>query len=208
MDNRLNEYLQKLEAALGALGVEQRTGELREMRQHIEAMVARQIELGQSPDEALTEALEQFGPPQRVGRSLCAARAGESPGRVLTAVLGALTIYVWFSGMSSLLFGAAQGLLGWVAWLIPLVMAVLSSFGAGAFAGFIAPYRGKRSLVTVFAAVGFAGFLLLLWVGITSPLSIFFRLAWLASLAVQLILMWRGAIFGARYTQHRRLKRA
>ena len=208
MDNRLNEYLQKLEAALGDLEAEQRTNELREMRQHIEAMVARQIERGQSSDEALTEALAQFGPPQQVGRALCAARVGDSSGRVLTAVLGAVVVNAWLGGLASLLFGAAQSLLGWGAWLILPLMIVGASFGAGTFAGFMAPYRGKRAIVMTYGLIGVTSFLLLPSVKLGTPLPAPVILALLISLMVQIISAWQGASFGARCKRQRSLKHA
>ena len=53
MNKKLETYLQTLEGELGSLEAEQRASELREMRQHIEAIIMRLMEGGLSEKEAI-----------------------------------------------------------------------------------------------------------------------------------------------------------
>ena len=208
MDKRLDLYLQTVERELGGLETEQREGELREMRQHIEAIVTRLVEGGLNESEAIEAAIAQFGAARQIGRELQTARAGrESLGRVMLAVLGAGVVYIGFGSLSPMLFQSAQGTIGVAVWLIPLVVAALVSFGAGAFAGFIAPYQGARATLWTFGVINMVVFTTLQLMGAGNHFGIYVWLACMASLAVQLLVMAQGAVFGARYTQYQRLMR-
>ena len=155
MDKRLESYLHTVETELGGFGAEQRASELREMRQHIEAIVARLVEGGLSESEATEAAIAQFGAARQVGRELqTASFQNESPVRAMAAVLGVVVIYVGLGSLSPPLFQATQDALGMAAWLIPVLMGALASFAAGAFAGFIAPKRGGRAALWTFGSGG------------------------------------------------------
>ncbi len=79
MDKRLEKYLQTVESELEGLREQQRESELREMRQHLEAIVARLREGGASEDEAVEAAIGQFGAARRVGRELQQADEEREP---------------------------------------------------------------------------------------------------------------------------------
>lgn len=70
MDSRIDKYLQTVESQLRDLSQEQREEEVREMRQHLEALASRLVEGGASEAAAIQSAIEQFGPPRQVGRSV------------------------------------------------------------------------------------------------------------------------------------------
>ena len=207
MDKRLENYLQKVETELGALEAEQRASELREMRHHIEAIVARLVEGGLSESEATEAAIAQFGAARKVGRELQTAGVqNESPVRAAAAVLGVFVVYVWLGDSSMPLIQAAQDALGMAAWIIPVLMGALASFATGVFAGFIAPKRGGRAALWTF---GTSGLLLvaLAFVALRAvkPVGYSELLVNLVALLAQMVVMWFGADFGARHAQNRDL---
>ncbi len=90
MHSQLETYIQQVETGLEALPPEFRECEVEEIRQHIEAMVATRIELGQSETAAVAETLAQFGKGRKVSAGL--VRAYERcepclPGNILQAIV-------------------------------------------------------------------------------------------------------------------------
>jgi uncharacterized membrane protein len=70
MQNRLDAYVARLDRHLARLPVWRREEELREIRQHLAALVMAYQELGSSEGEAVSLALAQFGPPAQNARDL------------------------------------------------------------------------------------------------------------------------------------------
>src|SRR5579871_5398909 len=70
MQNPLEAYLQQVERRLRSLPREQRTQEIDELRRHLESLIDARIEAGLSEQEAVTEAIRQFGEPKGIGKSL------------------------------------------------------------------------------------------------------------------------------------------
>lgn len=78
MHNQLETYMAEIEAHLAPLSSGQRVEELREMRAHLQAAIARQ-EDSQSHEEAVRDAIGQFGTPASVaGETVTAWRRGEA----------------------------------------------------------------------------------------------------------------------------------
>ncbi len=73
MHSLLERYLSEVAVHLGPMPVKRRNEELREMRAHLEAAAAAQCELGQSEEDAMRNALVQFGTPDALGQSAVAA---------------------------------------------------------------------------------------------------------------------------------------
>jgi hypothetical protein len=71
MPNRqLDEYIAAIGERLQALAPGRRDEELREIRQHLEALVEGYIAQGYGKQEAIVAALRQFGPVERIGAEL------------------------------------------------------------------------------------------------------------------------------------------
>ncbi len=71
MDNpRLEQYLMTIAAGMKTAPAKQRDEEVEEMRQHLEALVARHIAQGRGEDAAVEAAIRQFGRAEQVGRGL------------------------------------------------------------------------------------------------------------------------------------------
>ena len=70
MHSLLDTYLEEVAAHLSALPPAQRTEELREMRTHLENAVIVGREMGRTGEEAVKEALAQFGTPAELGDNL------------------------------------------------------------------------------------------------------------------------------------------
>lgn len=95
MDNELDKYLQSLAHELRRLPQERREEELREIRQHLEAIVARLMEGGLSEQEAVEATIAQFGAARTVGHELVrVAPRSESRQRTLAAGVCAVTCYL------------------------------------------------------------------------------------------------------------------
>ena len=202
MDKKLDLYLQTMESELGALEAEQRNSELREMRQHIEAIVARLVEGGLSESEAVEAAIAQFGAAREVGRELQTASArGESLGRVVIAVLGAGAVFLGFGSLPAMLF---ESVLNLNSELFPLLMTALAGFAAGAFAGYVAPLRGGRAVLWTFGTMCLLLVTVIAFIAVqANTLSLW---SWgLVSLTALMASLWQGAIYGARRAQSRDL---
>ncbi len=70
MHKQLEEYLNQFALRLGKLPRAQREDELREIRQHVEALVASHRHDGKSEDEAVRLAIAQFGRAEKIGHDL------------------------------------------------------------------------------------------------------------------------------------------
>ena len=112
MSNGLNKYLQAVAHELRGLEPEQRESELREMRGHLEAIVARLMEGGLSEEEAVEAACAQFGAARKVGRELEKAGAGREPWwRIVLAPLAGMACFAAFVNVQAPLFDALDKLL-------------------------------------------------------------------------------------------------
>lgn len=69
-DPSVDQWFQQFNAPLKRLPAEERAQLHTEVRQHLEALVVANEELGSSPEEAWAHALEQFGNPKTIGRRL------------------------------------------------------------------------------------------------------------------------------------------
>ncbi len=70
MHTLLDAYLDQVAAHLSALPAKRRNEELREMRQHLQNAVTVNRELGQSEEDAIQNAVTQFGTPEDLGGNL------------------------------------------------------------------------------------------------------------------------------------------
>ena len=73
MHKQLDEYLNTVAGRIGSLLSAQREDELREIRQHLELLVASHREDGRSEEEAIGLAISQFGRAEKIGRELSLA---------------------------------------------------------------------------------------------------------------------------------------
>lgn len=70
MHGLIEGFLDQVARGLGSLPVERRQDEIKEMRQHLLNAVLVNRQMGQTEDEAVATAVEQFGTPEAVGESL------------------------------------------------------------------------------------------------------------------------------------------
>ncbi len=70
MHGLIEGFLDQVAWGLGPLPVERRQDEIKEMRQHLLNAVLVNRQMGQTEDEAVATAVEQFGTPRAVGESL------------------------------------------------------------------------------------------------------------------------------------------
>ena len=85
MHSLLEDYLSEVAAHLSALPAKQRNEELREMRAHLENAVVVNLGQGQSEEDAVRNALVQFGTAEDLGSDLVRAwRRGEKKKKEIT----------------------------------------------------------------------------------------------------------------------------
>ncbi len=163
MDKRLETYLQTVESELGEMREARREAELREMRQHLEAIVARLTEGGLSEEEATEAAIAQFGAARQVGREL--EKVGtrkESLLRMVAAPLGGVLCYAVLSLGMSVIDEFLRGIFTrsviapGIEWRYHgpvgiFLMCWPMALASGAVSGFISPRWGGRLLL------GYAG---------------------------------------------------
>lgn len=115
----LDLWFQRLNAPLKRLPPQERAELHQEVRQHLEALVAANEELGSSPQEAWEHALAQFGDPTRIGRRLAwewrRGRGWVSPD--MAAVLYGLGITAAAFFGVTLALGASCAINGWGAFV-------------------------------------------------------------------------------------------
>jgi hypothetical protein len=97
-DERIEEYLDRIDAPLIGHVPRARRLELRaELALHLDALVEAHQELGATPDEAVTDALRQFGDPLHVGQEwrqvnpVCNSRRSWLRGALFGALSGGVT---------------------------------------------------------------------------------------------------------------------
>jgi hypothetical protein len=99
MDNpQVERYLQSVEARLSALPPAQRDDELRELRQHLEALIVGHRARGLDDDAAVAAALRQFGHAEQLGRDLQRASLRETRSRLWP-------VFLMYVAMVALIFG-------------------------------------------------------------------------------------------------------
>lgn len=97
MHPQIEKYLFQVSCQLKNLSAAQRDEEVREIGQHLQALVAEGKERGSSESEAVKTALAQFGSYRKVGRDLNNAVLGNDPSRLPRA----------FSAMTFVMIGQA-----------------------------------------------------------------------------------------------------
>lgn len=155
MEKKLETYLQTVESELGEMREARREGELREMRQHLEAIVARLTEGGLSEEEAVEAAIAQFGVARQVGREL--EKVGtrkESLLRILLAPIGAAACAMILSSATVTLQEViASVTMPWTQYLVLFFVTIWPIFlAAGLVAGFISPKWGGRLSIGLLSA--------------------------------------------------------
>ncbi len=191
MEKKLETYLQTVESELSEMREARREGEMREMRQHLEAIVTRLTEGGLSQEEATEAAIVQFGEARQVGREL--EKAGtrkEALLRTIAAPLGGALCFVVLVFVANAVTDtitklAGTGLVNWEHSPIGIFLTFGSvALASGAVSGFISPRWGGRLLL------GSAS-LLLTWVGVAGCADLlFFSL---------LLGLCSGVLLGARW---------
>jgi hypothetical protein len=106
MYGRLEQYLLDAEAGLKPLTPAERSAELLELRAHLEGLVQAEQELGSGPEEAVVNALAQFGPVQELTDEIVRVReeAQKAPVRqlalaLLTSVAGGALSYLAYTSL-------------------------------------------------------------------------------------------------------------
>lgn len=95
-DVQIDDCMARLARQLKSLPAAEREEHLRELRQHLDALIAMHRELGAMEEEAVRAALHSFGDPTRIGRQMAQEwrRRQQSQMSVeLRAVLFTLTVY-------------------------------------------------------------------------------------------------------------------
>jgi len=162
MHEQLEDYLSKIEKQLAALPAEQREEELREIRSHLQQMIAENIARGDVADEAIAQALEQFGPAGKLGRDLKVAKPipWYDRGRPLLAAIVAYTVLACIYGPFCSFVDASGILLPSVfhtLWLYNTVV-IFSAFVSGWVAEIVAPQKAILPLAILY--FGIQGFIL------------------------------------------------
>jgi hypothetical protein len=96
---RIDRYIETLGARLRSLSPAQRDEELREVRQHLDALVAGHNARGLSEEEAVEAALRQFGHAEQIGQQLQGALAPRRTAPLLPYV-------IFYLALVALAFGA------------------------------------------------------------------------------------------------------
>ena len=77
MHEQLENYLKEVRTQLRSLPAGKQDEELREIRQHLQALIAGNVERGDSEDKAVAAAIRQFGSSKQVGQSLRQAQTAK-----------------------------------------------------------------------------------------------------------------------------------
>ena len=105
MHEQLEEYLNAFALRLNKFSAAQREDQLREIRQHLEALVASHRKSGKSEEEAISLAIAQFGRAEKIGRDLNSSVSKSTMGRTATSLFAhwavcTVVIYGFFSLMN------------------------------------------------------------------------------------------------------------
>lgn len=211
MDSRLDKYLQALAHELRALPQAQRDSEVREMRQHLEAIIARLCEGGLSEAEATEAAIAQFGAAHKVGRELRAAGEERDPWqRVVLAPLCGVSSFAILALVSCLLDALVTsemeslGVARWPYVLVPgFVLLTLISIASGALASRVSPRLGGRSMLWLPIVAIFAAALL----GKFPPEVLADNHVLLGAFAAPLLTYCTGTLLGSRWASRRSPRR-
>ena len=125
-DPQVDRWFQRFNAPLKRLPAEEREQLHLEVRQHLDALVAANEELGSYPAEAWQLALVQFGDPTRIGRKLyqewqrnSVSRSGSAAicfGVVLHLMWASATLFIW---QHCSLVWQHHNIVWWNSWLAP-----------------------------------------------------------------------------------------
>jgi len=145
MHSRLEQYLQTVEQNLHALPAEERHNELNEIRLHMEALVEANRELGSTEEEAVSQALAQFGRAQTVGKELIHAHqwGGQPQWRSLVGA----TTFNYFGGFVATQITSGLCLLTAHAPLMPVIWigdSLLTTLSVGWLTGAVAPRHAVK----------------------------------------------------------------
>lgn len=206
MDNGLDKYLQTLAHELRGLPQARRESELREMRQHLEAIVARLMEGGASEAEATEAAIAQFGAARKVGRELQRASAGsETTLQILLAPLCGLlclvALYFPICALEKWVFeqlGPLPVSAFW--WSTGLLEApfLFMTFVSGVVAGRVSPNWGGRIMLGLLAAL-----LLAMW-----GLGEWRNGSLMPAMLLACSSAWLGSLWSSRSARSKRARRA
>lgn len=208
MNQSLSKYLQSVAHELRALGPQKREEELREVKQHLESLMARAIESGASEEEAARSAIAQFGSARKIGRKLRrASQKRESAWRVLAApmcgMVGQFVLIILLMGGMMLVdamlgFGPERIFQGYQSHILLdigfTILLHLTPVGGGILAGRLAPQSAVWSTPMMCAAF---------FVGSSLVFPFGHSLFSLLSIAIPIFI---GAVIGSRWA--RKLGRA
>ncbi len=102
-DQRIERYLATIAGRLRSLPPSLREEELREVRQHLDALVASHRARGADESAAVDAALRQFGRPERIGRQIGTVWARRRPPRLWPALVSYPLLVVAIFAMFTLL---------------------------------------------------------------------------------------------------------
>jgi len=200
MRKQLETYLEQLTAQLHSLPPQIRNEEIREIQAHLWALMESHIERGDNEAEAVAAALQQFGPPQVVGRALRRAWAErpEAPAQLALAVGGALMCHLigCYFGLAGVALVSLYMLQNAVwpedpasglniilnAWFL-----LITPFLAGRVASLIAPRRAALGIGVFYSALSVIG-----WWGVPPAERHTLALLTLFSLPAMLLGTWRS----------------
>ena len=192
MSNGLDKYLQAVAHELRGLEPEQRESELREMRGHLEAIVARLVEGGLSEEEAVAAACAQFGAARRVGRELRrASRKRDSRAKTAEALGRAM---LWHFSVYPLAWLADTYCPEWSYFLV-LATLPMAFLVPGMVAVRVAPHSGAR------VVLGFFSSWCALALATGGPIE--YNVGNTVTTLVAWLLVWIGTRVGSRYSQRR-----
>ena len=220
MHSPLEQYLEEVTTHLHILPAAQRTDEVEEIRQHVEALVAARQELGHSREEAISQTLTQFGRAQTVGRQLARAYKRRFPSTRRSLALASVCALISCFGVN-LLVSELFTRLG-PAWVSPmyadslpahpatwLLSALIGNYAWGYMTGAITPRRAVAGMALVCTFLNLLNLQCIVRGYYDTPL----RCAELVAFAVMALgfhtglAMW-GAHSGARWRQKRQQRRA
>ena len=162
-NEELDRWFQRLNAPLKRLPAAERQQLHEEVRQHLDALVAANKEIGSSPEEAWKHALAQFGDPTRTGRRLYREWKQSRTGfrADISAIFYALKLHILI-----VLFWVLSGLLMTNGFSpIACVVLYLASFPLVCF------FVGRRYPMLAIKGMFYASLLCNLWIGITYHIS-------------------------------------
>ncbi len=135
-DPSVTDWFRRFDAAAKHLPADDRAAQHEELRQHLDALAAANVALGQSPETARQNALTRLGDPSQIGRKLdCEWRQGGTSS--LAIVLSTLGIQVTFGVLLFYARPHAFALAYFVC--VPLLV--------GAIIGVVSPRQAFRSLL-------------------------------------------------------------